>query len=80
MVTARRATHMTLGAVSFEEHLGEQTRVAVLHCVDPQGERLTAFGDGEHLRRLLASGEASDPAGMTLPAESFPVILRGWLG
>jgi hypothetical protein len=59
--------------------LGNSSQVAVLRCVDDHGDRLTAFGDSDHLRRLLDSGEASDPAGMALFRETFPVVLEGWL-
>jgi hypothetical protein len=79
MVPVGRAARMSLAALGVQEHLGNATQVAVLRCVDDHGERLTAFGDSDHLQRLLDSGEASDPAGMTLCRETFPVVLEGWL-
>jgi hypothetical protein len=79
MVTVSRAVRMSLAARQVKEHLGNASEVAVLRCVNDHGERLTAFGDSDHLRRLLKSGEASDPAGMTLRRETFPVVLEGWL-
>jgi hypothetical protein len=35
-------------------------------------------GDPGHLRKLLTSGQASDPDGVTLKRESFPVVITGW--
>jgi hypothetical protein len=61
------------------EHLGDVTQVALVRCVDTSGTKLTAFGDCDHLRRLLESGEASNPAGMVLSKQTFPVVLPGWL-
>jgi hypothetical protein len=53
-------------------------QVAVLRCVDDRGRKLTAVGDATQLRSLLASGAASDPAGMALPEQDFPVVVSGW--
>jgi len=61
------------------ERLGPDPEVAVLRCVAPDGDKLTAVGEVRRLRKLLASGEASDPAGMRLRKREFPVVLRGWL-
>jgi hypothetical protein len=60
------------------ESLGTRTQVAVLRCVDGHGEKLTAVGDADRFRCILASGEASDPAGMKLQRREFPVVVRGW--
>ncbi len=61
------------------ERLGPEPEVAVLRCIAPDGDKLTALGDARRLRKLLASGEAGDPAGMRLRKREFPVVLRGWL-
>ena len=58
--------------------LGTRNEVAVLRCVDGDGEKLTAVGDAKRLRELLASGEAGDPAGMKLVSKEFPLVLPGW--
>jgi hypothetical protein len=67
-----------IGLVS-DVHLGTMTEVAVLRCVNERGEKLTTVCDADHLRRLLKSGEASEPSGMPLPRRLFPVVLRGWV-
>ena len=68
------------GLVSEEaDRLEGLQEVAVLKCVDDRGQKLTAFGDVKHLRGLLETGEARDPAGMTLSPPAFPLVLSGWL-
>jgi hypothetical protein len=68
---------LTAGAVM--SHLGLITQVGVLRCVDERGEKLTAVCNADHLRNLLASGDASEPNGMKLPKRTFPVVIPGWL-
>jgi hypothetical protein len=68
-----------LSVAAVEKYLGTLSKVAVLRCVDDHGEKLTAVGDARHLKELLDSGEASDPAGMKLRRQDFPVVIRGWL-
>jgi hypothetical protein len=46
--------------------------------VDHQGRKLTVVGDGQKVKTLLANGQASDPDGMSLTSQVFPVILPGW--
>jgi len=36
-------------------------------------------GQAGHVRKLLASGVASDPKGMALAEQLFPVVVNGWL-
>lgn len=73
-----KATSIGLSIDAVEKYLGSLTQVAVLRCVDDRGEKLTALGDAAYLRDLLASGEASNPAGMMLMRRGFPVVIRGW--
>lgn len=54
--------------------------VAVLRCVQPDGTKVTLVGEAGYARHLLANGEASDPAGVSLPHDKFPIIQRGWPG
>jgi hypothetical protein len=72
-------TGIGLSADAVDKYLGALAQVAVVRCVDGHGRKLTAVGDAEHLKDLLASGAASDPAGMTLVRRGFPVVIRGWL-
>jgi hypothetical protein len=65
--------------LASDAQLGSMTEVAILRCVDERGEKLTTVCDPDHLRRLLKNGEASEPSGITLPRQLFPVVLRGWV-
>jgi hypothetical protein len=71
-----------VGAVraAVANHLHGMHELALLRCVDHRGDKLTVFGDPQQLRRLLRSGEAADPEGMMLSKDSFPVMVRGWIG
>ena len=50
-----------------------------MRCVDHQGKRITIVGQAGHVLTLVASGKASDPDGMALKDEMFPVVVNGWL-
>ena len=51
----------------------------VLRCVDHEGRRITVIGQVADVVNVVASGEASDPDGITLNDEMFPVVVSGWL-
>lgn len=52
-----------------------------MRCVDHQsGRKVTVIGQAGHVRTLVASGKASDPDGMALKDDPFPVVVNGWLG
>lgn len=53
--------------------------LGVLRCVDHKGKKVTLVGHPILVRDLVASGKASDPGGMTLSDQSFPVVINGWL-
>lgn len=55
------------------------TEVGMVRCVDHEGRKITVIGQATHVLTLVASGEASDPAGMALKNEMFPVVMNGWL-
>jgi hypothetical protein len=59
--------------------LQAMSELGVLRCVDHQGKKVTLVGQARLVRNLVASGKASDPSGMTLHDQSFPVVMRGWL-
>jgi hypothetical protein len=79
IVPKGQAPNFGLRGTSLAGELRVAHEVGVLRCVDHQGKKLTVVGAGGHVRQLLASGEASDPRGMTLKKESFPVVVNGWL-
>ena len=53
--------------------------LGVLRCVAHQGKKLTLVGQARHVRNLVASGNASDPSGMTVNEQPFPVVVSGWV-
>lgn len=53
--------------------------LGVLRCVDHQGKKVTLVGKALHVRTLVASGKASDPSGMTLSKQAFPLVVNGWV-
>jgi hypothetical protein len=59
--------------------LQSMPELGVLRCVDHQGKKVTFVGHALHVRTLVASGKASDPSGMTLSEQSFPVVVNGWV-
>lgn len=78
IVPRSQAASIGLGSDTVARYLSFVDEVAVLRCVDDDGEKLTAVGYADHLRTLLRSGEASDPAGMKLLKSGFPVVVSGW--
>ena len=67
------------GASLAAVELQAMPELGVLRCVDHQGQKVTFVGQALHVQKLVASGEASDPSGMTLSEQSFPVVVNGWL-
>jgi hypothetical protein len=58
--------------------LRDASSIGILRCVDHQGRKLTVMGDGQKVKTLLANGQASNPDGMHLKKQVFPVVLPGW--
>jgi hypothetical protein len=74
-----QAARIGLRATSLAGELQAMPELGVLRCVDHQGKKLTLIGQARHVQNLVASGKASDPSGMTLNEQSFPVVVNGWL-
>jgi hypothetical protein len=74
-----QASRIGLRGTSLAGELLAAAELGVLRCVDHQGKKLTVVGQAGHVRKLLASGEASDPRGMELKEQLFPVVVTGWL-
>jgi hypothetical protein len=62
----------------LRRRLGRLPEVGILRCVSEDGEAITLVGDAEYTRTILTNGVASDPSGVELPKEKFPVSLDGW--
>jgi hypothetical protein len=65
-------------ADQLKRRLGRIGEVGVLRCVGEDGVAVTLVGDAEYTRTILTNGAASDPDGVLLPREKFPVALDGW--
>jgi hypothetical protein len=79
VMSRNRAVVVGLTVRHFNHELRSMpAELAVVRCVDDRGTRLTFVGDPRQFRKLLTSGRASDPEGVTLERESFPVVLTGW--
>jgi len=74
-----QASRIGLRGTSLEGELHAVSELGVLRCVDHQGKKVTVVGQAGHVRKLLASGVASDPKGMALAEQLFPVVVNGWL-
>ena len=75
-----QATRNGLIAASLAAgNLPSVPELGVLRCVDHQGKKVTFIGQALHVRTLVASGKASDPGGMTLSEQTFPVVVNGWV-
>ncbi|HYA68510.1 MAG TPA: hypothetical protein VED63_07240 [Acidimicrobiales bacterium] len=79
VVSRDMINHLGLSPADMKGHFADQSEVAVVKAVDRYGQKLTAVGDAQHWRELLASGEARDRDGVTLLQSHWPVLLRGWV-
>jgi hypothetical protein len=52
--------------------------VGILRCVTRTRRKVTFAGDADVARTLVASGAASNPAGIEISKKAFPVMLVGW--
>ena len=71
---------IVLDPVEVKQHFAQATDLAIVKCVcvHSNGERFTCIADAEDFQKLLETGEASDPAGVTVRRSTWPVILNGW--
>jgi hypothetical protein len=74
-----QAARIGLKGTSLAGALRATTELGVLRCVDHAGRRITVIGQAGHVLTLVASGKASDPDGMAVKDELFPVVVNGWL-
>jgi hypothetical protein len=80
IIDKEQATRNGLTGISLQAgELQAMPELGVLRCVDHQGQKVTFVGHALHVRNLVASGKASDPSGMTLNEQSFPVVVNGWI-
>jgi hypothetical protein len=79
IVPKGQASRIGLRGTALAGELHAVSELGVLRCVDHRGNKLTVVGQAGHVRKLLASGEASNPDGMALKEQLFPVVVNGWL-
>jgi hypothetical protein len=79
IVLKSEAASFGLSGAPLVNELQVMPELGVLRCVHHHGRKLTVIGDAWHVRELLANGQASDPDGMTLKTQSFPIVVSGWL-
>jgi hypothetical protein len=78
VVPSNRAASIGLVADKVRQEVRAMSELGVLRCVDHQGRKLTVVGDARHVKKVVASGRASDPDGMRLSQQVFPVVMKGW--
>jgi hypothetical protein len=80
-VSGERVGALGLSPVALKEFFGDQPELALVRCVcvGRRGEKFTCLADAQHFKGLIDSGQAGDPAGMTLEQGTWPVVLRGWV-
>jgi hypothetical protein len=78
IVPSHQAASLGVTGSRLRDDLGAPPQIGVLRCVDHQSRKLTVVGDARYVRRLIASGQASNPDGLDLNRELFPVVMTGW--
>jgi hypothetical protein len=78
IVPSARVASIGLAADQVKTRLRSVSQLGVLRCVDHRGRKLTLVGDARQVKKMLANGQASDPGGMRLTPQVFPVIMKGW--
>jgi hypothetical protein len=78
ILSSNQADSIGLTASKLRNELGGLSQLGVLRCVDHQSRKLTVIGDARHVRKLIANGQASDPDGLNLNKQVFPVVMAGW--
>jgi hypothetical protein len=78
ILSSNQADSIGLTPSKLRNELGGLSQLGVLRCVDHQSRKLTVIGDARHVRKLIANGQASDPDGLNLNKQVFPVVMAGW--
>jgi hypothetical protein len=62
----------------LKEALGAAPQVGFIRCVTDQGRKVTFASGAKATKQLIRSGAASDPNGVVISKDDFPVMLEGW--
>lgn len=68
-----------LSPADVKVYFGDLKDLAVVKCVDRYGQKLTAVGNPEDLRDMLASTGEGRSDDLELARSRWPVLFRGWL-
>src|ERR1700675_4795744 len=74
ILSSNQAASTGLTPSRLRNELAGLSQLGVLRCVDHQFRKLTVIGDARHIRKLIATGQASDPDGLNLNKQVFPVV------
>jgi hypothetical protein len=78
ILSSNQAASLGLTPSRLRNELGGLSQLGVLRCVDHQSRKVTVIGDARHVRKLIANGQASNPDGLDLNRQLFPVVMTGW--
>jgi hypothetical protein len=78
ILSSNQAASLGLTPSRLRNELGGLSQLGVLRCVDHQSRKVTITGDARHVRKLIANGQASNPDGLDLNRQLFPVVITGW--
>ena len=78
ILSSNQAASLGLIPSRLRNELGGLSQLGVLRCVDHQSRKVTVIGDARHVRKLIANGQASNPDGLDLNRQLFPVVMTGW--
>jgi hypothetical protein len=78
ILSSNRAVSLGLTPGRLRNELGGLAQLGVLRCVDHQSRKITVIGDARQVRKLIANGQASNPDGLNLNRQLFPVVMTGW--
>ena len=79
ILSSNQADSIGVTPSKLRNELDGLPQLGVLRCVDHQSRKLTVIGDARHVRKLIANGQASDPDGLNLNKQVFPLVMAGWL-
>lgn len=78
IVSLTQAGEFGLSIDQFRREFLEAREIGVMRVVDHHGAKFTLLGPALSLQHLIATGRASDPAGMVPKRKDFPVVVAGW--
>jgi hypothetical protein len=65
-------------AVRLKEAMGRAPQVGIIRCASKDGHKVTFASCAKATKELVKSGAASNPDGIAIPENVFPVMLAGW--